>query len=64
MGDGAEASLVDWMRRGYRDNPNYAPKKRPRINCPECGKPVEASEGLREHAKRKHPAMYKYMMTN
>lgn len=56
MGDGANALLSFYMRRGFRNNPNYVPRKRPRVCCMICGKEVEASEGLAAHMKSKHPA--------
>lgn len=56
MGEYAEYALASAMRRGWRVDPNYVPRKRPRTECPCCGKSVEASEGLNAHMKAKHKA--------
>lgn len=54
MGEFAEYALQDAMRRGFRVNPNNVPRKRPKIACPDCGKMVEKTEGLKAHQKAKH----------
>ena len=54
MGEYAEYELSQAMKNGSRYNPNYVPRKRPRTNCPNCGKSVEASEGLAARIKAKH----------
>jgi hypothetical protein len=54
MGEYANDALRDYIRHGMRHNPNYVPRKRPKTDCPHCGKAVEASEGLAMHVKAKH----------
>jgi len=57
MGDGARYALTAFVSGGMPHNPNYVPRKRPRADCPHCGKSCEITEGMPAHIKAKHPEM-------
>lgn len=54
MGEYANYALANYARHGMRVDPNYKPRKRPKIACPVCDKMVEKTEGLEAHMKSKH----------
>ena len=54
MGEYANCALQSYIRNGMRFNPNFTPRKRPRVSCLTCRREFAGIEGVMEHQKAKH----------